>query len=67
MRGLPRFLLDLRGIPADAPSAAWLTAERPLRSIGALAVRCSFSPAVVSKSYDGLIWFDQTSPSVLLR
>jgi len=65
--GLPRFVLDLRNIPADAPSAAWLTGERPFRSIGALAVRCAFSPTVVSKDYDGLIWFDQTSPSVLLR
>ena len=63
---IPRFVVDLRGIPGSAPSAPWLAKTRPLRSIGALALQCGFQPSVAADEYDGLIWFDQTSPSVLL-
>ena len=64
--GLPRFIVDLRGIPGSAPSAPWFTKERLFRNIGAVEDRCGYSPDVASGEFDGLIWFDQTSPSVLL-
>lgn len=63
---IPRFLVDLRNIPAKAPSAPWLKQERPFRSIGSLATRCAFDPAVVAEEYDALIWIEKTNPSVLL-
>ena len=63
---IPRFLVDLRNIPAKAPSAPWLKKERPFRLIGSVATRCAFNPAVVAKEYDALIWIERTNPSVLL-
>lgn len=63
---IPRFLVDLRNIPAKAPSAPWLKTERPFRSIGSLATRCAFDPAVVAEEYDALTWIERTNPSVLL-
>ncbi|HEY0512772.1 MAG TPA: erythromycin esterase family protein [Thermoanaerobaculia bacterium] len=65
--GLPRLILDLRGVPADAPAAPWLDQPRPFREIGAMAARCAFSPVVISREFDGLIYFDQTHPSALLH
>ncbi|MEA2602258.1 MAG: erythromycin esterase [Acidobacteriota bacterium] len=64
--GLPRFIVDLRGIPGSAPSSPWFKKERLFRNIGAVEDRCGFSPDVAAGEFDGLIWFDQTSPSVLL-
>jgi erythromycin esterase len=63
---MPRFVLDLRGIPDNAPSASWLRQPRNFRSIGSRVLRCASSPRVVSNDYDGLIWIERTSPSVLL-
>ncbi|HEV7508766.1 MAG TPA: erythromycin esterase family protein [Thermoanaerobaculia bacterium] len=64
--GIPRFIVDLRGIPSSSPAAAWVGKSRLFRSIGAVASRCGFNPTVISSDYDGLIWFSQTSPSILL-
>lgn len=64
--GMPRFAVDLRGIPSSSPAAAWLGKPRFFRNIGAVASRCGFSTTVASSDYDGLIWFSQTSPSILL-
>ena len=63
--GLPRFIVDLRRVPAGAP-AAWLAQPRPFRAIGALAARCSSVPTIVDDLFDGLIWTDRTNPSSLL-
>ncbi|HEX2224630.1 MAG TPA: erythromycin esterase family protein [Thermoanaerobaculia bacterium] len=64
--GVPRFVLDLRNLPADAPSAPWLAQPRPFRSLGSRAFRCSYDETVVSQLYDGLIYFDKVAPSTLL-
>lgn len=64
--GYPRFVLDLRRVPPGAGPADWLGRSRPFRSIGSLALRCPFGPAVVDDRFDGLIWIDRTSPSELL-
>jgi erythromycin esterase len=63
--GLPRFLLDLRGIPASAPSSLWLNEPQPFRSIGALAMKCGYDQRTLSKDYDGIIFFDQSNASAV--
>lgn len=63
---IPRFVLDLRRIPAGAPSATWLRQPRGFRFLGSRALRCAAVPTVVANDYDALIWIDRTSPSVLL-
>ena len=63
--GLPGFILDLRKVPAGGP-ATWLKQPRPFREIGAVALRCASSAEVISNTFDGLIWIDQSSPSRLL-
>ena len=63
--GIPRYILDLRRVPAGAP-AQWLDAQRGFRNIGAREVRCGYLPVTAADEYDALIWFDRTNPSVLL-
>lgn len=63
--GLPRFFLDLRGIPGTAPSSSWLNESRPFRSIGAVALKCGYDQRVLAKDYDGILYFDQTNASAV--
>jgi erythromycin esterase len=63
--GLSRFILDLNNLGEDAPGN-WLKKRRGMRSIGALALKCSFFPTVAAEEYDGLIWINPTNPSVRL-
>jgi erythromycin esterase len=63
--GLPRFFLDLRRVPDSGP-AAYLRQPLELRNVGAAEVPCPFRPHQVTKEYDALIWFEHTTPSVLL-
>ncbi|HEX9943884.1 MAG TPA: erythromycin esterase family protein [Thermoanaerobaculia bacterium] len=64
--GIPRFIVDLRRVPASGPPT-WLEQSRPFRCLGALAARCASAPTVAADEFDGLIWIQQTNPSVLLR
>ena len=63
--GLPRFFLDLRGVPATAPSSVWLNEPQPFRSIGALAMKCGYDQRVLAKDYDGIFYFDQSNASAV--
>jgi erythromycin esterase-like protein len=63
--GLPLFILDLNNLDEDAPGN-WLKKRRGMRSIGALALKCSFFPTVAAEEYNGLIWINPTNPSVRL-
>jgi erythromycin esterase len=65
--GHSRLILDLRRAPAGSPAAAWFASERPFRNIGALAVDDGFRELRISELYDGLIYFDRTTPSLLLK
>lgn len=65
--GFPRFMLDLRLASPDDPNSAWLTKLIDFRSIGALAMSYAFYQTKVADDYDVLIFFDQTSPSILLN
>ncbi|HEX2225485.1 MAG TPA: erythromycin esterase family protein [Thermoanaerobaculia bacterium] len=71
--GIPRFIVDLRSLGADngvgggqGDPSRWFHEQRFLRMHGAAASRCALRPVVAADYYDGLIWFEQTSPSVLL-
>ncbi|MCH8148382.1 MAG: erythromycin esterase family protein [Planctomycetes bacterium] len=65
--GLPRFILDLRKASDKVPASAWLTRSIDFRSIGALAMEEQFSATKLSKAFDAVIYFDKTTPSVLLE
>jgi erythromycin esterase-like protein len=65
--GLPRLILDMRKAAAKTADSAWLTRSLDFRSIGALAMDQQFHPTRLVDEYDGLIYFDQTTASKLLR
>ena len=64
--GLPHFILDLRKASDKVPASAWLTRAIDFRSIGALAFADQFSANNLHKAFDAVIYFDKTTPSVLL-
>ncbi len=69
--GLPRFMLDLRALPAEENSdVAWMLGPHPFRSIGT-----AYDPskpldycydARLPDEFDLILYFDETSPSKLL-
>jgi erythromycin esterase len=63
--GIPHYIVDLRRVPAGG-AGAWFRKPKQFRAIGALAARCGMYPHVITDYFDGLIWIDRTSPSVLL-
>ncbi len=63
--GMPRFILDLRHTGEEAPGL-WFRQPRLVQSHGSLALHCAFSPSVAAEDYDGLIWINPMTPSVLL-
>lgn len=63
--GMPRFILDLRNLGEDAPMA-WFKKPQNMRSIGAVAQKCSYVSTVANRDFDGLIWIDISTPSTLL-
>src|SRR5262249_34981651 len=64
--GLPRAILDLRKVVKDSRASGWLAEPIHHRNIGALAMASAFFPSELPEIYDLLIYFDQTTPSVLL-
>lgn len=69
--GLPRFFLDLRQVKAGAPAADWLLTPHPFRVIGAgytpYDLQLSLETAALAKVFDVAIYFENTSPSLLLK
>ena len=63
---LPRAFLDLRKIDKASAASGWLAEPIGHRSIGALAMGTGFAAYDLSENYDLLIFFDQTTASVLL-
>jgi erythromycin esterase len=69
--GIPRFFLDLREMSSEAAGSAWLGTPHWLRFVGA-----EYDPELppedyafwvsLPKAFDVLIYFDETTPSVLL-
>ncbi len=63
--GMPRFILDLRkATPSNG--GAWLLSAMDAREVGSVAVDGFASRPNLTKDYDALIYFDQTTNSVLL-
>lgn len=69
--GLPLFFLDLRRLPSDSPAANWLLTSHPFREIGAVYDPTHpedyFMPSILPDMFDVLIYFQDTSPSLLLH
>ncbi|MBY0502889.1 MAG: erythromycin esterase family protein [Bryobacteraceae bacterium] len=63
--GLPRFILDLRQARPGNPGA-WLLSGPEFREIGSVATDGFAVRSTLTRDYDALIYFDQTSPSMLL-
>jgi erythromycin esterase len=66
---LPRFFLDLRELPSDSTATTWLLTSRPYREIGAVYDTSNpeefFSSAIMPRMFDVIIYFQDTSPSLL--
>jgi erythromycin esterase len=65
--GLPRLILDLRGVDPASPESGWLGRQVYFRSIGAKAQAYAFGPRTVADEFDLVIFFDKTQPSVPLE
>jgi erythromycin esterase len=69
--GLPRFFLDLRSVKPGAAASDWLLAPHPFRSIGTgynpFDPQLGFETAALAKVFDVAIYFQDTSPSILLN
>lgn len=65
--GIPQFIIDLRKAAESSGESAWIKRELDFRSIGAVAMDYAFSPMTISNEFDALIFFDHSSPSVLLN
>ncbi|MFN0102047.1 MAG: erythromycin esterase family protein [Bryobacteraceae bacterium] len=63
--GLPRFILDLRKARPDN-GGSWLFTAMDGREVGAVAVDGFFPRPNITKDFDALIFFDETTNSVLL-
>jgi erythromycin esterase-like protein len=68
--GMPRMILDLRGIDDGSSATSWLAGPRMMRSIGAAyddAMPANYLyPARLPKEYDVIVYFENTTPSRLL-
>ena len=65
--GWPRLILDLRPASKDDPASAWLTKTHDFRFIGTLGTDDQFAPSIVTQLYDGLIYFERSTASRMLK
>jgi erythromycin esterase len=67
---LPRFFLDLRGLPSDSQATNWLLTSHPFRHIGARYTPSTpedfFLSGILPQMFDIIIYFQDTSPSLRL-
>jgi erythromycin esterase-like protein len=63
--GMPQFIVDLRRASSDNPGSAWLLDDVQFRTIGAVPVD-GFAVTRLVHDYDAIIYFDHSSPSLLL-
>ena len=64
--GMPQFILDMRGASSSDPGSSWLLGTTQYRTIGAIAQDGFSLTSRLTTDYDVLVFFDQTTPSVLL-
>jgi erythromycin esterase len=69
--GLSRFFLDLRSVKAGAAASDWLLVPHPFRQIGSCyhpnVMQSGFLTAALARVFDVVIYFQDTSPSLLLK
>ncbi len=69
--GLPRFFLDLRTLKTDSPAADWFLAPHPFRFIGTnydpYSAQLYFETAALAKVFDIVIYFQDTTPALILK
>jgi erythromycin esterase len=69
--GLPRFFLDLRSVKPGAAASDWLLTPHPFRSIGTgynpNDMQLGFETAALARVFDVVIYFQDTSPSLILN
>ncbi len=65
--GLPRLILDLRGVPTDSPATEWLPGPRRFRRITAAYddshPEYSYTLTSLPQKFDVIIYFQDTTPS----
>jgi erythromycin esterase len=68
---LPHFFLDLRSVKAGAAASDWLLVPHPFRQIGSCyhpnVMQSGFLTAALARVFDVVIYFQDTSPSLLLE
>jgi len=66
--GLPRFILDLRAVPAGSPLGTWMAEPQRLRNFGwAYHPDAPSSTMILPKAFDALIFIEESSPTVPLQ
>ena len=69
--GLPRFFLDLRSVESGTPAGDWLLSPHPFRLIAAYydpyKPQVGFQTAALAKVFDVVAYFQDTSPSILMK
>jgi hypothetical protein len=64
--GVPRFIVDLRGLYDGLPATSWLLDERPFRAIGSTRTPLEFLPTRVARDFDAIVYFDRAGASKLI-
>ncbi len=62
----PRLMLDLRGAVPGSAASGWVSGILDYRSIGSMAMDDAFTPGIMADHFDVLIFFETSTPSVLL-
>ena len=76
--GLPRFILDLRTVPAAGPLGAWIAEPQRLRTMGwggephddpasAYPMVATYGTLVLPKAFDALVYIAESSATVPLK
>jgi erythromycin esterase-like protein len=65
--GLPMAIVNLSRADRNDPATAWAATNRPMRSIGALAMDQQFYPCIAADMYDVLVWQRDTTASRTLK
>ena len=68
---LPRFILDLRVVPAASPLGMWLAEPQVLRAIGGAYFAedhvTAYGTSVLPKAFDALVFIEESTATVPLR
>lgn len=61
--GIPNMILDIRNTAIGEPGSRWLTRKWNFRGIGSLSRDYAFRKQDITKQFDALIYFEQTTPT----